>query len=101
MATPRRYVGEVFSQDGRWYQQGKLGPYRTLDRFDTTRRWLGKVDPSCRACANNAPHSYRFHHDAVLDGRRRAVCTPTRSSIIQCFYDDPPDALEQLDIGAA
>ncbi len=73
-----RYVGEAFEQEGVWYREGKLGPYHVLDQLDTTRVWLGKRDEFCCACGAGVSHSWRYHHHAIHESRRKAICAPRR-----------------------
>ena len=79
---PRRHVGEAFRRDGRWWRQGKLGPYLIWDELDTSLVRV-KRDPICPLCARgDVEHSSRYHLEAVYEARRKAICHPSRTDLV-------------------
>lgn len=79
----QRYVSEPYFECGAWWRVGRTGQVRLWDQLDTSRIYTGRRDPFCTMCRDrDVSHSQRYHLEAVLLGRRRAICIPNRLHLV-------------------
>lgn len=90
MAQPYMYCSEAFREQGRWWRQGKLGPYLVWDELDTTRPFHGTTsgDLRCWACRAGIEHSRRHHNQTVVETRKSIICHPRRDALLAWSDND-------------